>query len=125
MGNRYKKGITIYLDEHLPSEIKNPFQEENLRTLEISKTKKYAGRDEFDYANELFRENAVFVTCDLEFIKRILNQNTKHAGIVHIPEVANKDEKLALAQLVAVFISGLIDVSSSSVLMVRSFSERF
>ena len=115
MGTRYIKGINVYLDEHLPSEIKNPFQEANLRTLEISKTKKYAGRNEFDYINELFRENAVFVTCDLEFVKWILDQNAKHAGIVYIPEVGNKEEKIALVQLVAVFIRGLLDVSSSSV----------
>src|SRR5947209_4054412 len=109
MRNRHKKGINVYLDEHVPSEIKNTFQEMKLRTLEISKTKKYAGRDEFDYINELLSENAVFVTSDFEFIKRILDQNVKHAGIVYIPKDTDREEKNAFAWIAAAVIRGLTD----------------
>ncbi len=115
MSNHYRKGITVYIDEHLPSELKNPFQEASLRTIEIAKTKKYAGRDEFDYIHELLSENAIFVTSDSEFIRKVIDYDTKHAGIVHIPEVGEKSEKIALAQLIAEFIRGLLDSSSSSV----------
>lgn len=113
MRNRYRKGINVYIDEHLPSELKKPFQEANLRTLEIAKTKKYAGRDEFDYIPELLSENAIFVTSDSEFIRKVINQNTKHAGIVHIPDVGEKFEKIALAELTAYVILGALDGSSS------------
>jgi hypothetical protein len=112
MGKRHKKGITIYLDEHLPSEIKIPFQEMKLRTLEISKTKKYAGRNEFDYIHELFSENAVFATSDLEFVEGILDQNTKHAGIVYIPKDMARDDKITFVWAAAGFIRGLTDNSS-------------
>ena len=114
MRNRCKKGINIYLDEHLMSEIKIPFQEMRLRTIEISKTKKYAGRNENDYINELFSENAVFITSDLEFVERILDQSTKHAGIVYIPKEMDKEEKITFAWAAAGLIRGLTDTSCIS-----------
>ena len=109
MRNRQIKGVNIYLDEHIPSEIKATFQEMKLRTLEIAKTRKYAGRDEFDYIHELLSENAIFITSDLKFIKQVVEQDVKHAGIVHIPEDADKEEKIAFAWVAAGVIKGLLE----------------
>jgi hypothetical protein len=112
--NRHIKGVNIYLDEHVPAEIKAPFQEMKLRTLEIAKTRKYAGRDELDYIHELLSENAIFVTSDLEFIKRVVERDVKHAGIVHIPEDEDKEEKIAFAWVAAGVIRGLLEKPAMS-----------
>ena len=115
MNKRYIKGVTIYLDEHVPSEIKIPFQEMKLRTLEISKTKKYAGRNEFDYIHELFSEHGVFITSDWEFVRSIINQKIKHAGIVYLPKEIDREEKIAFSWAVAGYIRGFFDPPHRSV----------
>src|SRR5919202_1114114 len=94
----------LYFDEHVKPDVIMAFKEGGFKCLLISKTSKYAGRDEKDYIQEIYAEEKVFVTGDIEFIRYVVANKIKHAGILGVPstwdnEIAGK-ASAALAGLV-------------------------
>lgn len=80
-----KRVITIYADEHVHDGTLNGFRFMGFRVVKISKTKKFAGRDEHDYIHEISAENAIFLTADRAFVNDALENNVKHSGILLMP----------------------------------------
>ena len=67
----------LYFDEHVKPDVIMAFKEEGFKCLLISKTSKYAGRDEKDYIQEIYAEEKVFVTGDIEFIRYVVANKTR------------------------------------------------
>jgi hypothetical protein len=76
----------VYVDEHIKPAVMEAFEECGFKCIQISKTKKYAGREEEDYIQEIYAEGRLFVTNDVKFRKHVVANNIKHAGIVEIPQ---------------------------------------
>ena len=72
----------VYFDEHIKPPVVDMFRKVGFKCVLISKTRKYAGRDEKDYIEEIYAEGKPFVTSDLEFVfDHVLARNVKHAGV--------------------------------------------
>ena len=93
----------IYFDEHIKPGVIETFKDEGFRCLLISNTRKYKGRDEKDYIEEIYSEGRVFVTSDLEFADYVLEHKMKHAGILLIPSGWDNDTvEFATAGLIGI-----------------------
>jgi hypothetical protein len=46
----------VYFDEHIKPPVVDSFRAEGFKCVLISKTRKYAGRDEKDYIEEIYAE---------------------------------------------------------------------
>jgi hypothetical protein len=80
----------VYFDEHIKPPVVDSFRAEGFKCVLISKTRKYAGRDEKDYVEEIYAEGKPFVTSDMEFVfDHVLENNVKHARIIAIPKDYN------------------------------------
>ena len=94
----------VYFDEHIKPDVIEAFAEEGFKCLRISKTKKYAGRDEKDYIKEIYAEGKLFTTADIAFIDDVREQKIKHAGIVGIPPHSDRettrDDVSVLAEII-------------------------
>jgi hypothetical protein len=101
---------TLCLDQHIEADLAAAFRS-YFRVLEVSKSRKYRGRDEKEFLPELYIENAVFVTSDEAFVDYVLDNHIKHAGLVYIPVDWHQDEKILLVHLVAGYIQGASDFS--------------
>ena len=102
----------VYFDEHIKPPVVDSFRAEGFKCVLISKTKKYAGRDEKDYIGEIYAEGKPFVTSDSEFvIDYVVERDVKHAGIILIPKDYNdaSDGELhtGLAHITKTLIQGL------------------
>jgi len=104
-----KKPIVAYFDEHIRPSVVNSFREQRIKCLLISKTRKYAGVDEREYIQQIRAEGAFFVTGDAEFVKDVIRQKIKHAGIVLIPTAWEDDLIGYIAAGIAGFVLGFID----------------
>jgi hypothetical protein len=100
--NRYP---TVCTDEHLSPQVAAAFCLV-LDTIEASKDRKFKGRDERDYVRELYRQNVVFATSDIEFVEFAYNNQITHAGLVYIPNRFTEFQKEHFAELSAIFICG-------------------
>lgn len=102
----------IYFDEHIKPPVVDKFREAGFKCVMIANTKKYAGREEQDYIEEIYAEGKPFVTSDLEFVDDyVLEHNVKHAGIIAIPKDYNNpsdgDLHIGLALIAKELIRGL------------------
>ena len=95
----------LYVDEHIKPAVIETFEECGFKCIRISKTKKYAGRKEQDYIQEIYAEGALFVTSDLEFVEYVITKRERHAGILQIPP--NLDEEALIT--VSAVLSGLVE----------------
>jgi len=103
---KYKRPLpAVYLDEHIPPTVATVFRP-TFRTFEAARSPRLKGRDEMSYLGELYSDNGIFVTSDLEFVKRVLEAHTRHAGIVWIPKQLLPEEKVQFAQIVAGYVQG-------------------
>jgi hypothetical protein len=75
----------VYIDEHIKPGIVATFKELGFKCLLIAKTRKYAGRDEKDYIEEIYSEGRLFATSDVAFANYVHDNKIKHAGIILIP----------------------------------------
>jgi hypothetical protein len=96
---------SICVDEHLGPRVAGAFRP-IFRTIEAAKTRALKGRDEREYLPELFRENALFVTSDAEFVAEVRRAGVRHAGIVFIPTEMTENEKVLFAQIAGGFVQG-------------------
>lgn len=81
-----KRRPTIVVDEHVHPEVAGVYREVGFRTLSAARDRRYAGRDEHDYVDELYAANEIFVTSDLKFMGWVLKEHgTRHAGLVCLP----------------------------------------
>ncbi len=104
-----KLKTTVYFDEHIHKSIVDSFKDLNYRCLFISKTKKYAGRDEKDYIAEIYSEGAIFVTSDLEFFEYIIGNKIFHSGVVYFPSKWDDETNSFAASGMAGYLKGTID----------------
>ena len=103
------KPIVAYFDEHIHPSVVNAFREQRYKCILISKTRKYAGLDEREYIQHIRAEGAFFITGDAEFVKDVIRQKIKHAGIVLIPTGWEDDTMELAAAGMAGFVLGFID----------------
>ena len=96
----------LYVDEHIKPIVIETLEECGFKCIRISKTKKYAGRDEKDYVQEIYAEGRVFVTSDMQFVEYVIANNIKHAGIVEIPP--HLDDNTLIS--VTVVLAGAVEV---------------
>jgi hypothetical protein len=102
---RRKNLPSVYLDQHIDRDLAAVFRP-LFRTVEVSQTASLCGRDEADYLPELYADNGIFVTSDEAFVRRVLDDELRHAGIVFIPTQMKKSEKLLFAEIVCGFLQG-------------------
>lgn len=111
MTKRTKRNLpTIYLDEHIAPEVTEVFKS-TFRIVEISKSKRFKGRDELEYLPDLYAENGMFVTSDMPFVNAVRDNHIRHAGIVYIPNEIADDEKIFVAELISGFVRGACSAS--------------
>jgi predicted nuclease of predicted toxin-antitoxin system len=94
---------SIYVDEHLESRIAAAFKP-TFRLIEAARSNRIRGRDERDFISELYRENAILVTSDAEFVNESVDDNVRHAGIIYVPTNITLDEKINFAEIVRDYI---------------------
>jgi hypothetical protein len=83
----------IYCDVHIKQGALEAFTELGFKYIRIPQSK-YRGIDEKDFIGNLYAENALFATGDVEFTKWVREQNIKHAGILEIhPDFDNEEAK--------------------------------
>lgn len=102
---RAKRRPSICLDEHLHPRVAEAFKG-TFRTIEVSRTNRFKGRDELQYISELYRENAIFVTSDGVFIGEVVENGLRHAGLIFVPQQMTLDEKVLFAEIVCGFVRG-------------------
>jgi hypothetical protein len=102
---RKRRLPVICIDENLGPAVAAAFRPE-FRVVEIAKTSRFKGREEREYLAELYRENAVFVTSDGDFVNDAVERDLRHAGIVYVPSKMTHDEKVYFAEVVGGFIRG-------------------
>jgi hypothetical protein len=102
---RGKNLPSVYLDQHIDRHLAAVFRP-LFRTVEVSQTASFSGRDEANYLPELYKDNGIFVTSDEAFVRHVLDDELTHAGIVFIPKQMAKDDKLLFAEIVSGFIQG-------------------
>jgi hypothetical protein len=95
---RKDKLPAAYIDEHIKPVVVETFKELGFKCISISKTRKYAGRDEKEYIGEIYSEGRLFATSDVEFANYVYDNRVKHAGIILIPP-AWDDEIVEVALL--------------------------
>ena len=93
----------VCLDEHIPPRVTEAFKV-TFRVIETSHNLKYKGRDEWAYVNDLYRENALFVTSDFEHARHIARGRWQHAGVVYIPGSWGVTDKVLYSQIVTGFV---------------------
>src|SRR5215217_1562515 len=99
----------LYIDEHIKQEVIDTFKEQGFKCLLIANTRKYAGRDEKDYIEEIYAEGRVFVTSDVGFFHYLLDNKVKHAGVVLIPPgLADEDAEFG-SYVMAGLLQGFIE----------------
>ena len=106
----------IYFDEHIKQVVIETFKEQGFKCLLIAKTKKYAGRDEKDYIEEIYAEGNVFATSDVDFFHYLLDNKIKHAGIVVIPPGFDNDSAAYGAGVMANILKEFIDIGGKNAL---------
>ena len=99
---------SIFIDEHFHPDIKAAYVAAGLRTVAIARDRRYAGRDERDYIEEMYAKNEILVTGDEEFVHWAIENRPRHAGIVWIPQTVRPAEKIFLAEITAVVIRGTV-----------------
>src|SRR5215217_4358780 len=101
----------IYVDEHIKPPVIEAFEECGFKCIQISKTKKYAGRNEDDYIEEIYSEGRLFATSDVQFRKRVLakKNKVKRAGIVEIPPDVDYEDIGRVIGLLAGCVEGYIE----------------
>ena len=103
--NRRRRLPSICVDEHLEPAVAAAFRPE-FRVIEIAKTWRLRGREEREFVPELYRENAVFVTSDGDFVNDAVDGGVRHAGIIYVPSKMTSDEKVYFAEIVGGFVRG-------------------
>ena len=83
----------ICIDENLSPSVADQFRKAGFRVLEVAKHPGLRGRDERDFIVDLLGLNAVFVTGDAEFVEEVLDQTTRHAGIVFVEQTSSPRDK--------------------------------
>src|SRR2546427_10899223 len=74
----------ICVDEHIPPAVTRALRDV-FATIEASRDRRFRGRDERRYLNELYRENAIFVTSDEAHVKYVAKNRFQHGELLHIP----------------------------------------
>jgi hypothetical protein len=69
---------------------------------------KYGGREGRDYIREIFAEEKLFATGDIEFVNEVIATNTKHAGILVLPTYPVNEVVEAVAGILAEQVRGYI-----------------
>lgn len=107
MSKKNKKPI-IYTDGNIDTKIAKLFKDEGFKVIEISKVKRFEKKDERDFVpNEIWRKNGIFITSDREFAEEIINTKMRHKGIVFIPQEADLDYKIHIAELMQIIIKNI------------------
>jgi uncharacterized protein YbcV (DUF1398 family) len=99
----------IYIDEHIKEGVVDTFTDKGFKCIFIAKTRKYAGRDEKDYIEEIYREGRLFATSDFEFADFVVVNKKKHAGIILLPSKWHDDIIELLVYEISDFIKTYID----------------
>lgn len=111
---RKYKLLTIAIDEQLPPEIEKPFRYFGFRVIKINKTNKYKGKDERDYLGELYANNCAFITSDEIFVKEVLDEKLKNAGMIFIPKQMERNEKEIFAWVASGFIMRIYEIDGKN-----------
>ena len=106
----------LYIDEHIKQAVIDTFEEQGFKCLLIANTRKYAGRDEKDYIEEIYAEGRLFVTSDVGFFHYLLDNKVKHAGVVVIPPGLDDDEYQLGAFEEAGLLKGYVDAGGKHAL---------
>jgi predicted nuclease of predicted toxin-antitoxin system len=99
----------LYVDEHIKPAVIETFEECGFKCIRISKTKKYAGRKEQDYIQEIYAEGRLFVTSDLEFVEYVITNRIKHVGILEIPPNLDEETVITVSAVLCGLVEGHID----------------
>ena len=79
---------------------------------EIAKSKNFEGRKEQEFiSKELYRDNGIFITNDLDFINYALEERPKNSGIVYVGNFKN-DDLINYSKVIAGFLWGATEYSS-------------
>jgi hypothetical protein len=103
---RARRLPAICIDENLSPQIAGVFRDIGFRVIEIAKHPRLRGEDERAFIGELYRDNTVFVTGDLEFVNELADHRRRHAGAVYIPQDLPGDDKAWVAFAAAYAIIG-------------------
>ena len=95
----------VCLDEHVSPQVTETFKV-SFRIIETNHNLHFKGRDEWAYASELNRANALFVTSDYEHARRIAKGRWQHAGVIYIPGPRAMADKILYSQVVTGFVQG-------------------
>jgi len=115
----------IYCDVHIKPGALEAFTEVGFKYIRIPESK-YRNRDEHDFIEDLYAENALFATGDLAFTQRVRRENIKHAGILEMHQDLDNEEANRTADGLANIANELIrqfgnsacgDTSSISAMM--------
>jgi hypothetical protein len=93
------------VDEHIHPNVTAAFRL-TLKTVEAARLWRLRGRDERDYLRELYSKNIVFATSDREFVNEIIQSNTRHAGLVYVPNKSSDYSLEVWAEVAGIFIRG-------------------
>ena len=99
----------IYVDEHIKPPVIEACEECGFKCIRISKTKKYAGREEKDYIQDIYAEGKLFVTNDVKFRRYVVANNVKHAGIVEMPQNLDYERMITVTAVLAGCVEGYVE----------------
>jgi hypothetical protein len=76
----------ILVDEHIHPPVVEAVESLGwFRILRAARDRRFSGRDERDYIDELRSLNFIFLTQDGEFVRHVVSNRVRHAGILWLP----------------------------------------
>ena len=100
----------ILADEHILEPVIEPVDRLGwFRILRAARDRRFRGRDEWDYIRELRSLNIVFLTQDGEFVRHVVADQVRHAGIVWLPAEWDVQELAAVVPAACGLLRGYLD----------------
>jgi hypothetical protein len=81
-----KQRPTVLADEHILEPVIDALRDVGLfRVMRANQDHRFRGRDEWTYIRELRSLNIIFLTQDGEFVRHVVSDGVRHAGIIWLP----------------------------------------
>jgi hypothetical protein len=88
-----KQRPTILADEHILKPVIESLKDIGwFRVLRATHDHRFRGRDEWEYIRELRSLNIIFLTQDGEFVRHVVSDHVRHAGIIWLLARWNAEE---------------------------------
>jgi hypothetical protein len=105
-----KQRPTVLADEHILEPVIDALRDVGLfRVMRANQDHRFRGRDEWTYIRELRSLNIIFLTQDGEFVRHVVSDGLRHAGIIWLPPRWDVEELATAVAAASGILSDFLD----------------